>query len=277
MFISPSLRLDSDLLEERLNEVQAEKQKLLQGLMAKLQCDTEEEVRKKLASNQQFAKILEELHIPVPMKESNTTGKETFALAKTDEGFLALQEHEDPFVQDLCAVRLGTKSTIEESRIERFINIARRNQGFLPIPLKYYGAHTGRWAGADKVNFQNLPARDAKKKALKNAILPPENHVILNVDSSQIEARILVWLAGQYDQVELYRKNQDVYCDFATRVYNKTITKKNKIERAVGKTCILGLGYGTGWAKLKNVLKLNAGIDVDKEESERIVKLYRTT
>ena len=150
--------------------VQAEKQKLLQGLRAKLQCDTEEEVRKKLASNQQFAKILEELHIPVPMKESNTTGKETFALAKTDEGFLALQEHEDPFVQDLCAVRLGTKSTIEESRIERFINIARRNHGFLPIPLKYYGAHTGRWAGADKVNFQNLPSRDVKKKALKNAI-----------------------------------------------------------------------------------------------------------
>ena len=275
MFISPSLRLDSNLLEERLNEVEAEKQKLLQGLMAKLQCNTEEEVRKKLASNQQFAKILEELHIPVPMKESNTTGKETFALAKTDEGFLALQEHEDSFVQDLCAVRLGTKSTIEESRIKRFIDIARRNQGFLPIPLKYYGAHTGRWAGADKVNFQNLPARDAKKKALKNAILPPDNHVILNVDSSQIEARILVWLAGQYDQVELYRKNQDVYCDFATHVYNKTITKKNKIERAVGKTCILGLGYGTGWAKLKNVLKLNAGIDVDKEESERIVKLYR--
>jgi DNA polymerase I-like protein with 3'-5' exonuclease and polymerase domains len=275
MFISPTIRLDSQLLEDRLEDVRAEKKKLLQGLMVRLECATEEAVRKRLASNPQFAKVLEEFNVPVPMKESLTTGKETYALAKTDEGFLALQEHEDIFVQELCAVRLGTKSTIEESRIERFIDIARRNNTLLPIPLKYYGAHTGRWAGSDKVNFQNLPSRDAKKKALKNAILPPEGEVIMNVDSSQIEARILVWLAGQHDQTELYREGQDVYCDFATRVYNKTITKKNKTERAVGKTCILGLGYGTGWAKLKGVLKLNAGIEVDETESKRLVKLYR--
>jgi DNA polymerase len=120
-----------------------------------------------------------------------------------------------------------------------------------------------------------LPSRDAKKKALKNAVLPPEDHVILNVDSSQIEARILVWLAGQDDQVELYREGKDVYCDFASRVYKKTITKKNKKERAVGKTCILGLGYGTGHVKLKGVLKLNARIEVKQAESKRIVDLYR--
>jgi DNA polymerase len=127
----------------------------------------------------------------------------------------------------------------------------------------------------DKVNFQNLPSRDVKKKALKNAILPPVDHVILNVDSSQIEARILVWLAGQHDQVELYRQGKDVYCDFASRVYKKTINKRNKKERAVGKTCILGLGYGTGHVKLKGVLKLNAGIEVNEIESKRLVKLYR--
>ena len=248
---------------------------MLQGLMETLNCDTEEAVRKKLASNVQFATILQDLHIPVPMKTSPTTEKETFALAKTDAGFIALQESDNPVLQELCAVRLGTKSTIEESRIQRFIDVGERHQGLLPIPLKYYGAHTGRWSGSDKVNFQNLPSRDAKKKALKNAILPPEDHVILNVDSSQIEARILVWLAGQDDQVELYREGKDVYCDFASRVYKKTITKKNKKERAVGKTCILGLGYGTGHVKLKGVLKLNARIEVNKAESKRIVDLYR--
>ena len=127
--------------------------------------------------------------------------------------------------------------------------------GFFPIPLKYYGAHTGRWAGLDKVNFQNLPSRDVKKKALKNAILPPPNHVIINADSSQIEARILVWLAGQHDQVELYRQGKDVYCDFASRVYKKTITKKDNKERAVGKTCILGLGYGDRPCEAKGCVK----------------------
>ena len=275
MFILPILRVNQKLLKERLNELKEEKTSMLKGLMDALDCETEEAVRKKLASNIQFANILKEMHIPVPMKISPTTEKETYALAKTDAGFIALQESDNPVLQELCAVRLGTKSTIEETRIQRFIDIGTRNNGLLPIPLKYYGAHTGRWAGSDKVNFQNLPSRDVKKKALKNAILPPPNHVVINADSSQIEARILVWLAGQHDQVELYRQGKDVYCDFASRVYKKTITKKNNKERAVGKTCILGLGYGTGHIKLKGVLKLNAGIEVNEIESKRLVKLYR--
>ena len=275
MFTQPLLEVDDALLIDRLKEVKQEKENLLSGLKAKLQCEDEESVRKKLASNKQFAALLEELKVVVPMKESPTTGKQTFALAKTDEGFIALQNHADPFIQDLCAVRLGTKSTIEESRIERFIGIGARNKGKLPIPLKYYGAHTGRWSGSDKVNFQNLPSRDVKKKALKQAILPPEGYVCMNIDSSQIEARLLVWLAGQQDVTEWYREGRDVYCEFASKIYGKKITKKDKTERAVGKTCILGLGYGTGAVKLQNVLKLGAGVDFDETECKRLVRVYR--
>ena len=275
MFTQPLLEVDDALLIERLEVVKEEKQGLLTGLKARLECEDEECVRKKLASNKQFAELLEEIGVPCPMKESPTTGKQTYALAKTDQGFIDLKEHEDPFIQELCAVRLGTKSTIEESRIERFISIGARNRGKLPIPLKYYGAHTGRWSGADKVNFQNLPSRDAKKKALKNAILPPEGHVIMNVDSSQIEARLLVWLAGQEDVTQLYREGRDVYCEFASKVYGKKIDKRNKLERAVGKTCILGLGYGTGATKLQNVLKLGAGVEFSEPDCQRLVRIYR--
>ena len=275
MYTEPVLEVDDGLLQDRLEEVQAEKSELLKGLMIKLQCDTEECVRAKLASNKQFAEILTELGVVVPTKISPATGKETFALAKGDQGFLDLCEHEDPFIQELCRVRLGTKSTIEESRIERFIGIGARNKGKLPIPLKYYGAHTGRWAGSDKVNFQNLPARDKKKKALKNAIIPPEGHQVINCDSSQIEARVLVWLAGQDDVVQWYKEGRDVYSEFASKVYGKTITKADKTERAVGKTCILGLGYGTGWSKLKQTLKISAGVDMDDQECQRLVKVYR--
>jgi DNA polymerase len=243
--------------------------------MVKLSCETEECVRAKLASNKQFAEILEELGVVVPTKISPATGKETFALAKGDQGFLDLCEHEDAFIQQLCTVRLGTKSTIEESRIERFIGIGARNRGKLPIPLKYYGAHTGRWAGADKVNFQNLPARDKKKKALKNAVIAPDGYKVINADSSQIEARVLVWLAGQDDVVQWYKEDRDVYCEFASTVYDRPITKANKTERAVGKTCILGLGYGTGWAKLQQTLKLAAGVTLDEQECKRLVSVYR--
>jgi DNA polymerase len=275
MYTEPVLEVDDALLQSRLEEVQAEKSELLKGLMTKLECDTEECVRGKLASNKQFAEILQELGITVPLKISPATGKDTFALAKGDQGFLDLCEHEDAYIQELCRVRLGTKSTIEESRIERFIGIGARNKGKLPIPLKYYGAHTGRWAGSDKVNFQNLPARDKKKKALKNAIIAPEGHQVINSDSSQIEARVLVWLAGQNDVVKWYEEGRDVYSEFATKVYNKPITKADKTERAVGKTCILGLGYGTGWSKLKQTLKLSAGADLDDQECQRLVKVYR--
>ena len=276
MFIQPLLSVDDGLLITRLDEVKTEKKALLGTLMNKLKCDTEEEVRKKLASNKQFAELLEDFGIEVPLKISPTTEKETYALAKNDLGFIELCEHEDGFIQELCAVRLGTKSTMEESRIERFIDIGSRNKGMLPIPLKYYGAHTGRWSGSDKVNFQNLPSRDVKKRALKNAILPPDDYVILNVDSSQIEARILVWLAGQEDVVEQFRKGEDVYSNFASKVYNKKIDKRNKVERFVGKTCILGLGYGTGWKKLQHTLETQPpSAKLSDMECQNLVKVYR--
>jgi DNA polymerase I-like protein with 3'-5' exonuclease and polymerase domains len=275
MYTEPVLEVDDALLQDRLDDIQTEKSQLLQGLMKRLECDTEECVRAKLASNKQFAELLIELGITPPTKISPTTDKETYALAKGDTGFLELTEHEDPFIQELCRVRLGTKSTIEESRIERFIGIGARNKGKLPIPLKYYGAHTGRWAGSDKVNFQNLPARDKKKKALKNAVIAPEDHVVINSDSSQIEARVLVWLAGQDDVVEWYREGRDVYSEFASKVYGRPITKKDTTERAVGKTCILGLGYGTGWSKLQQTLKIATGLNLDESECQRLVKVYR--
>jgi len=276
MYTDPKLGVDDALLMERLDEVRSEKSELLQSLMVRLECDTEEAVRKKLASNKQFAGLLVEFGVPPPMKTSKTTGKETFALAKNDEGFIALTEHEDPFIQQLCAVRLGTKSTIEESRIERFISIGARNKGMLPIPLKYYGAHTGRWSGSDKVNFQNLPSRDKKKKALKNAVIVPDGYMVINCDSSQIEARVLAWLSGQTNLVKAFASGDDVYSLFASEVYGRPITKENPVERFVGKTCILGLGYGTGAIKLQHTLKTTPpGVEVDDYEAKRIVDLYR--
>ena len=276
MFINPALTVNDALLVTRLEELKAEKLQLLGTLKAGLRLNTEEEVRQKMASNKQFAEILVSFGIEPPMKTSPATGKQTFALAKNDEGFIALTEHEDTFIQELCAVRLGTKSTLEESRIERFIGTGKRNKGMLPIPLKYYGAHTGRWAGSDKVNFQNLPSRDKKKKTLKNAVIAPDEHLIINCDSSQIEARVLAWLAGQEDVTTAFRDARDVYCEFATKVYKRDITKADPVERFVGKTCILGLGYGTGWRKLQHTLKTSPpGANLSDEECERIVSLYR--
>ena len=108
------------------------------------------------------------------MKTSLTTGKETFAFAKSDEAFKALLEHEDVRVQTLVNARLGNKSTLEETRTQRFIDIAKR--GLLPVPVKYYAAHTGRWGGADKINLQNLPSRGPNGKKLKKSMIAPDGY-----------------------------------------------------------------------------------------------------
>ena len=274
MFTEQTLMVDENLLVERLADIKNEKSITLQGLMESLNVQTEQEVSKILGSGPKFADVLRKYGAIVPMKESPTTGKLTYAFAKTDPGFIELQEDENPFIQQLCAVRLGTKSTMEESRIERFIGIGRRNGGYLPVPLRYYGAHTGRWAGLDSVNFQNLPSRNKKKKALKNSIMAPPGYVVINCDSSQIEARILAWLAGQLDLLQAFRERRDVYSEFASKVFGRPVTKKDEKERFLGKTCILGLGYGTGAKKLRHTLAMG-GVDMTAVQCKEIVDLYR--
>ena len=69
-----------------------------------------------------------------------------------------------------------------------------------------------------------------------------------------------------------------MYSEFATEVYGKKVTKDDKIQRFVGKTCILGLGYGMGHVKFRATLALGQGgiaVDIDENEAKRIVNLYR--
>ena len=278
MFIRPELYVDEVVLLERTKDIINERKELLSGLREKLDCKDDDAVATKLSSNKQFAALLESYGVVVPTKISVTTGKSATALAKKDEGFLALCEHEDVFIQNLCAARLGIKSTLEEKRVQRFIDIGRRNKERIPIPLKYYGAHTGRWAGSDKVNFQNLPSRDVKKKALKNAIIAPEHHLVVNCDSAQIEARVLAWLAGQDDVVKMFAEKQDVYRAMSSKIYSCKPEDVTKEQRFVGKTVVLGCGYGTGGVKLQSTLATaTPSVVLDEEESKRIVDVYRAT
>jgi DNA polymerase len=205
-----------------------------------------------------------------PTKISPTTGKTTFAFSKTDEEFKALLEHPNVEVQNFVSARLGVKSTLEQTRTERFLGIAYR--GELPVPLRYYAAHTGRWGGDDKLNLQNLP----RTSPLKKAIIAPDNYQIVDSDSSQIEARTLAWLAGQDDLVAAFEKGEDVYKIMASAIYNKPVGDITKDERFVGKTTILGAGYGMGAKKFQAQLK-NFKVEVELEEAQRIIDTYRET
>jgi len=262
MFAEPVLEVDTELLIEHLKGIREFKDKLLDA--SGLDTDT-------LMSNNKFADWLRSRGVEPPMKISPTTGREALAFSKTDKDFLALQDHEDVIIQTAVAARLGVKSTLEETRTERFIGIGSR--GRLPVPLKYYAAHTGRWGGADSLNLQNLPSRTGSS-SLKKSIVAPQGFVMIDADSAQIEARMLAWLSGQNDLVEQFTVGEDVYRLMASAIYSKDVSDITKDERFIGKTVVLGCGYGMGAEKFKNMLSLQK-VSMDKSEAERIISIYR--
>lgn len=383
MFSEPVLHINPIVLHTHLQMVRARKATLLSDCGISLD---------DLMSNDRLAAGLHQMGGDPPMKTSPTTGKQTFAFAKTDEYFKALAEHPDEKVQAIVAARLGVKSTLEETRTERFIGMAQR--GPMPVPLRYYAARTGRWGGcltaetlvtvlgpdgvldkrivdvlpgdlvwdgeafvahegvrfsgygeiiehdgirgtpehvvfteagetslleamqkgyaitpaarpeghmtnyagvaatarkrvddvepvydilscgprrrfvangklvhnSDKINLQNLP----RTSPLKAGITAPEGFVIVDADSSQIEARVLAWLAGQDDLVDAFARSEDVYKIMASRIYGKNTDAITDSERFVGKTTVLGcIAEGTlvlsarGWIPIEQLTLLD--------------------
>jgi len=261
MFSEPVLELGTAILQSHLVDVQNKKEELMKWVEAD---------REQIMSNDKFAELLKTLSVDPPRKISATTGKEAWAFAKTDEGFKALLEHDNPVVQALASARLGVKSTIEETRTQRFLGIAER--GVMPIPLRYYAAHTGRWGGDDKINMQNL----GRGSRLKHAIRAPSGYQMIDCDSSQIEARTLAWLAGQEDLIDAFENGEDVYKIMASAIYVKAEEDITKDERFVGKTTILGAGYGMGSKKFGIQLK-TFSVEVEEDEASRIISVYRQT
>lgn len=260
MFTEPILRLDAGRLSKYLKELQEKKAETLAN------CGVDVST---LMSNAKFAVALESVGVVPPTKLSKTTGKVTYAFAKTDAGMTELLEHDDPKVQTLVAARLGVKSTILETRTERLLGIATR--GPLPVPLNYAGAKTTlRHSGGDQLNLQNLN----RGSELRKSIIAPPGHKIVVGDSSNIELRLVMALAGQTDAIDKIRNGVDLYCDFASDIYGRPITKADEEERFVGKQGMLSLQYMASAQRFKEMLR-QKGRNITDAEAEHIVQLYR--
>ena len=225
MHSEPQFILDIPTLEDHLYHTKKRKEELLSASGI---------AKEDLMSNNKFADILRSYGVTPPLKISPATGKETYAFAKTDEEMKELLDFPDFDVQAIVAARLGTKSTLEESRTERFIEIANAG-GAMPIPLKYYGADvTGRWSGCDGVNMQNLP----RSSPIKHAIQAPEGYVIVGADLSNIELRVSLYFSGQMDKLQIIADGLDLYKAFAATAFKVGYDEVTKEQRFVGKTCI---------------------------------------
>lgn len=272
MFCASVLRVDVKLARQALaDELMAKRSEILKSGA------TEEE----LLSNQKFAEKLRELGVEPPTKVSLKTGHLNYALAQTDPEFLELLEHENKKVVLLARGRLAAKSTQAETRAERLIQAGEGGKP-LPVGYNYYGAKTGRWSGTNKLNLQNLPRVNPKEPkpsdGLRRSIIAPPGHVLVVVDSSQIEARLTAWLAGQQDVLDIFATKGDVYKHMASAIYNKPVEQINKDERFIGKIAVLGLGYGMGANKFQTTLALGLmgpPVDLTFAECKRIVNIYR--
>lgn len=266
MFTDPILRVDLPRAKKELKREQDHKFTVIEAAnVVVTDADIKKAVKEKaatdanklhearkivLSSGPKFVAALTALGINVPMKASPTVADKMIpAIAKSDDELQALLTHPDPAVSTLVEARLAAKSTLSESRAARLIAYGTKMN--LPIYLKYAGAHTLRWSGGDKLNPQNFKQKAKVGGALRECILAPKGSYLVVVDASQIEARIVAWLAGEEQILEAFRARRDIYSEFATVAYLRPVTKADKEERFVGKTCILGLGFGMGGPKLQ--------------------------
>ena len=240
-------------------------------------------ILKVLSSAAKFATFLRTVGVEVPTKVSPTTGKEIPALAKTDEEFISLQEHDNPVVATAAAARLEAKSTILQTRIQAFIDAAKAHpQGKVPIPLKYYGADTtGRWSGWG-YNPQNLPRinpyNPRPSDALRKSLVAPDGYKVVVADLSGIELRVNHFLWQVPSSMAMFQadpEKADLYKDFASKLYNVPFDEVTKEQRQVGKVAHLGLGFGAGYKTFQKVAKLMGGVDITESESEDIVNKWR--
>jgi DNA polymerase family A len=273
-FCDPVLFVDVPRAKAELEREQVRKQELI----AKTGLDEDQ-----LQSAAKFAEQLRALCIEPPMKISARTKLPTFAFSQQDDEFMALVTHDDQRVRELMNARLAAKSTIGETRAQRFVDIGENT---LPVGYRYAAAHTHRWGGTNKMNLQNLEKEELDAAGspvpftgeLRKSILAPPGYVLVVADSKQIEARVLAWLAGQLDLLELFRTGGNPYCVLASEIYGRVVAKADINEYAVGKAGTLGLGFYMGAKRFQATLAagiLGPKMLVSLEFSQAVVNTYR--
>jgi DNA polymerase len=212
------------------------------------------------------------------------------ACSKTDPEKNLLLNHEDEGVRQLMQAREAVgKWPLHMARARRIVNQGMANGGAIPVPVVYHGAHTGRWAGDESINLQNLPNPDRPTThpvtgRLRSLLVAPPGHKLIIVDLAAVEARGVAWIARQNDLLDLFERNEEIYCRFAEKVLGEpegslrkprpdddpSLAKDLKFKRnSIGKVGVLGCGYGMGAAKASDTYGIERALAQD------IVTTYR--
>lgn len=289
MATQPSFEFDASVLNDYLAELDAATDKARQDLCAMFHFQTNEEMLKAIRSKDSFCAMLKQLGVEPPMKWSDKQDKDIPALAKSDIEFQELREHPDERVQILVNTRLEQNSSIHRSRAEKFLSLCGKP---VPIMLGAFKADTSRYTASsgesrsDGLNFQNISKRNPKQATLRKAIKAPAGYKVVACDSSQVEARLLAYIAKQDDLVNQFREGLDPYAELASKFGGgftaqqihdgaKHGDKAMKAMRNCGKVSVLSAGYGVGWKKYADTLwKDGTHLHSDRTEHGKIAQRY---
>ena len=332
MYTDPAFVLDKAILKDFQAKIEADREASIQHLQGLFEFSSVDEFLKAIRSADKFSAMLKQLGGTVPMKLSEkktTTLKRkleeaqnsdpeakhrllagdyqvyTPALAKNDLAFMQLLKDPNPDIAALAKARAENNTSVASSRCATYLTIAER--GTLPATLEAFATHTGRYAAgsngevkSDGTNLQNL-AKRGPDKVLRTAIKPPAGYKLVACDSSQIEARVLAWLAGEQWLLKAFRDKTDPYCEMASSIYREPyeviyswtkganahdpeadadLKAKYKQYRNVGKTAVLQLGYYAGPERFGDYLQqqdimLGNSQKEHEREAKRIVGIYR--
>ena len=271
MFVEPKLKLNVPMLQN----ASVEEAKRRADIFKEIGIDKSE-----FSSNVKFPILLQKYGYEVPMKESPRKMQEDGitpvmipALALGDVDFLEMLEGQDEKLKMLCEARVAAKSTLLETRSAKMAKIG--SMGLWSFDVEFSGAdQTHRFSGGSGAGGN--PQNFTRNSALRTAVEAPDNYELVVGDFSNIEMRLVAYLSKDPGLIEAIETGKDIYCDFASVFYGRTITKENKDERRFGKTAILGLGYGMGWNKFIRTVRTQTGQTLTEEDSRKAVDIYRT-
>lgn len=316
MATEPCLTLRTDMLESYIKELDDRAADSMTKVSKMFNFRSKDDFLTAIRSAPKFVDMLRMLGTEPPMKYSDAksqtkkkqmeaAGQDTSdpeswavyapALAKSDLDFAAMAEDPDPRVALLVQTRLEHNSSIERSRAVRFHQLSLSGRP-MPAMLKCFHAWTSRYGAGnsegatDGLNLQNLGKRNPAQLTLRKSIRAPKGFTFVACDSSQIEARMLAFIAGEQELVQQFREGRDPYSELAEKIFGvpwqeikagaKSGNKRMKNYRNVGKTAILSAGYGVGWKKFSTTLlrqgvHLSPDIDEHHEQAKQAHQIYR--
>lgn len=118
-------------------------------------------------------------------------------------------------------------------------------------------------------------AKDCHVAGLRDAIIVPNGYLLVVADSSNIELRTCHHLCGEEESIALLRRGEDLYCDFATSFYGRTITEDDVDERQHGKTAELQLQFQAGAESFRRAARIQSGMRLTELEAQTTVDVYR--